>query len=314
MARKKRRYIITLFSAFVLLATTAVYMVVEAHGEEVEVQDWIVYATPNDHELHLKLFLPASAEESDEDVALRPAVVMFHGGGWIAGTRQQMTWYGREFAKQGYVAASISYRMMPRFRFPEPVYDAKAAVRWMRKNAQKYHIDTDRIAALGHSAGGHLSMMLGTTPKNEEFAGKENLGPSSDVQAVISVYGAVDLRPYASPNSWIRVGGIAKQMMDYFVEEIEDKSLDPLKSASPVSYITKDTAPTFFIHGAEDNVVPVEVAIDAYQHLRNENVPTRFLLLPDTGHSFDHFRPVLRTMIFNEMLDFLEEHLGKAPG
>ena len=309
--RRQRRYAWTFLAGIALLSAAALYLSYEARGESVEVLNRVVYATHEDNDLHLTLYLPSTPESATEAIAARPAVLLFHGGGWIAGTRHQLAWYGHELAEQGYVAASVSYRMMPRYRFPEPVHDAKAAVRWMRQHAKDYHIDPDRIAASGHSAGGHLAMMLGTTSGHPFLEGEKNPGESSAVQAVISVYGAVDLTPYADPDSWIRIGGIAKQMIEYFVEELEEKEEDALKSASPVTYIGPDSAPTLFIHGADDNVVPVEAAYKAYYLLRDAGTPARFVLLPDTGHSFDHFRPVLRTMIFNEMLDFLEEHLGK---
>ncbi len=308
------RNVIVFCCTALLMMLIALYFTYEARGDVVEVVNRIVYASPEDNDLHLTLFLPVSnkAQDSSSKDHLRPAVVMFHGGAWIAGTRHQLMWYGRELAKRGYVAASISYRMMPRYRFPEPVHDAKAAVRWMRVHADEYGIDPDRIAATGHSAGGHLAMMLGTTADWEAFEGKENAGVSSQVQAVISMYGAVDLTPYASPESWIRIGGVARQMMDFFVKEMEGKGMEPLVSASPITYIDAQSTPTLFIHGGNDNIVPVEVALNAHYKLRSAGVSSRFLLLPDQGHSFDHFQPVLRTMVFNEMLEFLEEHLGEG--
>lgn len=281
--KKKRRNLIAFCSTAIVILAVALYFAIEARGDTVEVVNRIVYASPEGNDLHLTLFLPVSSKEQESSSKdnLRPAVVMFHGGAWIAGTRHQLVWYGREFAKRGYVAASISYRMMPRYRFPEPVHDAKAAVRWMRAHADEYRIDPDRIAASGHSAGGHLAMMLGTTVDWEPFEGKENAGPSSQVQAVISVYGAVDLTPYASPDSWIRVGGVARQMMDFFVKEMEGKGLEPLVPASPITYIDDQSTPTLFVHGANDNVVPVEVAIDAHYKLRAAGVPSSFLLIPE---------------------------------
>ena len=99
----------------------------------------------------------------------RPTVLLVHGGGFRAGNRQSYLPEAIRLAERGYVAASASYRLAPRNQFPAPVHDVKAAVRFLRANAAKYGIDTERIGAMGGSAGGHLVLFLGLTGGVEEF-------------------------------------------------------------------------------------------------------------------------------------------------
>ena len=101
----------------------------------------------------------------------RPAMLLVHGGGFRRGNRQSYLPMAIRLAERGYVAATASYRLAPRHQFPAAVEDVKAAVRFLRANANKYGIDTDRIGAMGGSAGGHLVLFLGLTPNVAELEG-----------------------------------------------------------------------------------------------------------------------------------------------
>src|SRR5581483_11615346 len=100
-----------------------------------------------------------------------PAVVCIHGGGFRAGSRQGYDGLCLRLAQRGYVAVTASYRLAPQFQFPAAVHDVKAAVRWLRANAKKYHIDPERIGVTGGSAGGHLAQFLGVTGGVSPFEG-----------------------------------------------------------------------------------------------------------------------------------------------
>src|SRR5690349_19183729 len=100
-----------------------------------------------------------------------PAIVCIHGGGFRAGNRESYLPLCIRLAQHGYVAATVSYRLSPRDQFPAPVHDVKAAVRWLRANAERFGIDPERIGVTGGSAGGHLALFLGLTGGNGEFEG-----------------------------------------------------------------------------------------------------------------------------------------------
>lgn len=102
----------------------------------------------------------------------RPAIVHIHGGGWHAGDKGGRNTFElmRTFAKAGYVALSINYRMSGEAKFPAAVEDCKLALRWLRAHAPDYGVDPDRIGVIGPSAGGHLSAMLAVTRPEDGLA------------------------------------------------------------------------------------------------------------------------------------------------
>ncbi len=277
------------------------------HG--VRTQENLCYAKAGTRSQHLTLFLPEGGLERGP----RPCVLLVHGGAWTGGTRYQLRWYGNRLAEEGYVAAAISYRKLPRYGFPACVEDAKAAVRWLRLNADACGIDPDRIAALGNSAGGHIVAMLAATGAKPAFEGTENPGPSSRISAAVSLYGALDLTEYKRPTGWISIGGIAKRMMRRFVAKDYKGGEDPYVVASPLTYFDQDTAPMLLIQGENDNLVPYVVAQRAYEKLEEAGVKSRLISVPERGHAFDFFYPRKRNEIFQEILAFLNETIG-PPG
>ena len=129
-----------------------------------------------------------------------PAVVCIHGGGFRAGSRDGYLPLCIKLAQRGYVAATISYRLSPASQFPAPVHDAKAAVRWLRANANQFGIDPERIGVTGGSAGGHLALFLGLTGGIPEFEGSgPYLNQSSRVSCVVNYYGPTVRQTSRSP-------------------------------------------------------------------------------------------------------------------
>jgi acetyl esterase/lipase len=132
---------------------------------DIVIEENITYGKAGDTELKLDLARP----QGDGPF---PAIVFIHGGGWYQGNPQGYRGQIQEAARRGYVAATISYRLMQFDEskketttatpiFPAQIHDAKAAIRWVRANASKYHINPNRIGVTGGSAGGHLSLLVG---------------------------------------------------------------------------------------------------------------------------------------------------------
>ncbi|MBI3974359.1 MAG: alpha/beta hydrolase [Chloroflexi bacterium] len=117
----------------------------------------VVYGEAGSETLCLDLYVPAGAS------SLRPAVLLFHGGGWRdrGGSRDSEADEALWFAARGIVAATVEYRLAPRHRWPAMLADCQRAVRWLRRHSRAYGIDPQRIAASGLSAGAHLSTLLG---------------------------------------------------------------------------------------------------------------------------------------------------------
>src|SRR5262245_36237577 len=148
----------------------------------------IVYAQPNGgKELKLDVARPAVGKGPF------PTVVLIPGGGWLYKGRKFKVPFQLELASRGYVAVSLDYRGTPQSQFPAQVYDAKAAVRWLRTNAARFNIDTERVAAIGYSAGGNVATLLGLTRPNDGLEGiKEKPATSSAVSLVVSCQGISD--------------------------------------------------------------------------------------------------------------------------
>ena len=122
-----------------------------------------------------------------------PAIVYVTGGGFINANRDNGVQLRNYLAEKGYVVASITYRVAPTARFPEPLEDVKASIRYLRANADKWNIDKDRIGIVGGSAGGYLSAFAGTTSGTRTFDKGENLQESSQVNCAVDLYGLSDL-------------------------------------------------------------------------------------------------------------------------
>ncbi len=140
----------------------------------------------------LDLYLP---EEDPE--AARPLVVWIHGGGWQNGSKDRCPLV--RLVPQGFVVASINYRLSQHAVFPAQIEDCRAAIRWLRANAAKYHIDPARVGVSGASAGGHLVALLGTSAEMKEWDGVGgNADQSSRVQAVVDLFGPADFTNFRS--------------------------------------------------------------------------------------------------------------------
>jgi acetyl esterase/lipase/sugar lactone lactonase YvrE len=235
----------------------------------------VEYTNPDGQ--HLKLDL-ARPKEGDGPF---PAVLCIHGGGFRAGSREGYDNLCIRLAERGYVAATVSYRLAPKYQFPAAVHDVKAAVRWLRANATRYNIDPDRIGVTGGSAGGHLAQFLAVTGGAPEMEGNGgNAGFSSRVACVVNVYGPSDFtKSYgksvdAAEALPLWLGGDLKTARSRHV------------MASPLTWAGPGTAPTLCIHGTDDKYVAHEQAVWLVDKLRASGVEAELLSLQGAGHGF----------------------------
>ncbi len=180
----------------------------------------------------------------------------------------------------GFVAVTVSYRLVPTATFPAQIEDCKAAVRWLRANAEKYHVDPDRIAVAGFSAGAHLACLLGATDKDAGFDAVEgNTDQSSRVRAVISFAGPTDF----TTKDWPPV---VEEMIEALVGKSAIDASEARKRASPVTYVTKDDPPFLIFHGTKDELVPVDQARRFAAKLKEAGVPVELVIEEGEGHGF----------------------------
>ncbi|MEI8021315.1 MAG: alpha/beta hydrolase [Schlesneria sp.] len=238
-------------------------------------EEGIEYTNPDDQHLQLNLARPKSGEGPF------PAVICIHGGGFRAGKRDGYDTLCVKLAERGYVAATISYRLAPKFQFPAAVHDTKAAVRWMRANAKNYKVDPTRIGVTGGSAGGHLAQFLAVTAHVPRFEGTGgNPEQSSSVACVVNVYGPSDFtKSYGKSVD-------AHEVLPLWFGGNLDTKRDLHIQGSPLYWVTPDAAPTLCIHGTEDKYVAHEQAVWLVDKLKASTVEAELLTLEGAGHGF----------------------------
>jgi len=240
----------------------------------------IEYKRIGDSSLKLNIYKPKKLNRS------APCLIFIHGGGWRTGKRSDYLPYLIDFAKQGYVTATISYRLIKKAKFPAAVKDVKCAVKWIRAHAQDYLIDPDKIAVVGGSAGGHLSMMIGYSSDDPEFDGECDFDSvSSQVQAVVNLYGPSDLTTeYA----------LSRYEVADFIEPAYDQQPEMYQKASPINFITNDDPPTLIFQGTLDELVPVRQSDILKKTLEDVGVPSEYHRLKGWPHTMDAAEPVNR--------------------
>jgi len=191
-----------------------------------------------------KLDLAMPKERGD---APRPAIVFIHGGGWTKGDKR-----GKgigavlHYAAKGYVCISVNYRLDVDKK--ACVEDVKCATRWLRAHAEEYNLDPDRIGAAGNSSGGHLALMLAVCPAS---AGLEGDGP------------------YQEYSSMVQAAHCSSTPIMPGFRGLRGKPADPdVQKIQPMTYVSGDVPPLYFIHGTEDTKAPVRFLDDFVKALR----------------------------------------------
>jgi acetyl esterase/lipase len=262
----------------------------------------IEYSNPDDQHLQLNLARPK------EGPGPFPAVICIHGGGFRAGTREGFNGLCLQLAERGYVAVTVSYRLAPKYQFPAAVYDVKAAVRWMRANAEKYQIDPDRIGTTGGSAGGHLAQFLGVTSGVKKFEGDGgNAEYSSSVKCVVNFYGPSDFtKSYDASVD-------AKDVLPLFLGGNLEQERHRHIESSPLYWVTPEAAPTLFVHGTKDAYVAHEQAEWIVERMKAADVEATLMTIEDGDHGFRTSSPDVKQQIEKARFEFFERHLKMAP-
>ena len=242
---------------------------------EIVFETGIEYSNPDNQHLAMNIARPKTAN------GLRPAILCIHGGGFRAGTREGYDGLCKQLAERGYVAATTSYRLAPKYQFPAAIHDVKAAVRFLRANAQAYQIDPDKIGVVGGSAGGHLAQFLGVTGGVAQFEGDGgNPGVSSKVSCVVNFYGPSDFT-----KSYGKSVDAAEVLPLWLGGDLKTELLKH-QLASPLNWVTPDAAPTLLIHGTEDPYVAFEQATWMLARYQQVGVEVELLKLEGAGHGF----------------------------
>lgn len=238
-----------------------------------------------------------------------PAAILIHGGGFDEGSKSTNPRPLFEpLANAGFAWFSINYRMAPEFRFPEANEDVMSAIRWVKANAAKYHVDVSRIALIGESAGGFLVNYAGT----HETA-------DTKVAAVVDFYGPVDygklaelrrdhperfnmasINRHASNGGGIRFFG---------AEKLDPAGLAKLQTVAPISAIHKGMPPFLCIHGTKDDQVVYEQSVAMCEAMRQAGVGCELITIENGGHGMSSWRAPEQQHWKPEMIAWLKKTL-----
>jgi acetyl esterase/lipase len=235
-----------------------------------------------------------------------PVAVYIHGGGWVSGNRTTgflLAETTQELLDRGYLVASLDYRLAPAHKWPAQIQDVKCAIRHLRANASHYGLDPDRIGVWGGSAGGQLVSLLGTAGAGAGF---------DDVGAFQGVSSAVQA---VAPQSAITDFTHTDELRDDYSREFPtwpDPTSPELIGASPVTYVTPDDSPFFFMVGEEDDLVLPAQSQRMDQLLRNAGVESSVLVVKHAGHAYEPIGGPIdpdASEIITRIADFFDSHL-----
>ena len=233
------------------------------------------YGRADGRAMRLNLYLPENGQKP------LPLLIWIHGGAWRTGSKDNPS-PALRFTAEGYAVAHVGYRLSQEAKFPAQIHDCKAAVRWLRANAQKYNLDPNKFAAWGGSAGGHLVALLGTSGGVANLEGSVNdLKDSSRVQAVVDWFGPTDL--LLNPSAQSAPDSPVAQLLGGPVAENREKAAQ----ASPITYVSKDAPPFLIMHGDQDHTVPFRQSELLYTALKKAGVDTTLVPMKGAGHGFN---------------------------
>jgi len=273
----------------------------------------VVYGRKHGMALTMDVFTP----KADANGA---AIVWMVSGGWFSAHEAINPAAIDEYLKRGYTVFAVVHGSQPRFTIPEVVEDVNRAVRFIRYHAADYHIDPDRIGVTGGSAGGHLSLMLGTAgAMGNPFAKDPVDRGSSRVQAVACFFPPTDFFNYGKPGEDALGRGILKDFKAPFefnqfdpeakvYRRVDDEAMRATigRQISPITHVTPDDPPTLIIHGDADQLVPIQQAEIVVDKLKEKGVEAKLVVKPGGGHGWPEIGKDNATLA-----DWFDRHLLK---
>lgn len=260
----------------------------------------IPYATVDGETLALDLYMPAGVDDP-------PLVVYIHGGAWRFGSRDSVSVI--DLVDRGFALASVSFRLTPVAPLPAQVHDIKGAIRFLRAHADDYGYDADRIGITGVSTGGHLAALVGLTNGSEPHEGDigGNLDVSSDVQAIVSYFGASNLTSILAQSTpfGLRVREPALELL--LGGKVEDK-IDLARFGSPVFQVDPQDPPILLLHGDQDPQMPINQSHELHGVAKEQGLTTHLEVVHGAAHGGKAFFDAERTDI---VAAFLTTALGR---
>jgi acetyl esterase/lipase len=212
------------------------------------------------------------------------AVIFMVSGGWVStySPPEQTAERFKDLLDKGFTVIPVRHGSSPKYFIPEIVGDVRRAVRFIRFNSSRWGIDPNRLGVFGGSAGGHLSLVLGTASDSGDPQAKEPFLKESDrVASVVAFFPPVDLRPLARG---VHPAPPADGKPERFPALDFEKEKAP--DFSPIVHVSADDPPTLLIHGDKDDLVPVSNSKIIYDAFKQKNVKTDLIIIEGAGHGF----------------------------
>lgn len=256
----------------------------------------VLFAVVDNHQLRLDLYRPGN----DKTV---PLVVWIHGGAWRRGNRDSVP--VKSLAERGFAVASVDYRLSPVAPHPAQVHDIKAAIRFLRANADRFQIDPHRIAIAGASAGGHLAALVGLSGKVLEGSVGEHDDESAAVGAIVSFYGASNLQTILNQSTPHGLSVRVPALQLLLGGQPNDRP-DIARQASPVAHLDKTDPPMLLLHGDQDPQMPINQAHELHGGYKRTRRPVEFDVVHGAAHGGEAFYTPQR---LDRVAAFLMQHL-----
>jgi acetyl esterase/lipase len=247
-------------------------------------------------------------------------VIWVVSGGWVSDHGWINPGYPKPFLDRGYTVFAVVHGCQPKYTIPEVVGDMKRAVRFIKAHAKEYGVDPEKLGVTGGSAGGHLSLMLGTTGEAGNASARDPVDRESSKVAVVGCFypptdflnygkpgedaiGRGTLHDYSAPFDFHEYDGSKKRFVPV---TDESKIVDLGRSISPINHVSADDAPSLIIHGDADKLVPIQQAEIMVEKLKATGIDAKLVVKPGLAHGWPGMDKDLITIA-----DWFDAHLKK---
>ncbi|MCB0746385.1 MAG: alpha/beta hydrolase [Ignavibacteriae bacterium] len=260
----------------------------------------ITYADYGNRQLKLDIFSTA------DETKLKPGIILIHGGGWHSGNKSLQFPMAMQLASHGFVSAAVEYRFAQEAIFPAAIIDVKNSIKWLKKNAKKFNVDTNKIAVLGCSAGGQIASLVGFSVNEKEFEDFNNYsGYSSKVNAIVNIDGLMDFLGKGSEEFDEIPDDKNPRSAHKWLGASHLENSKVWQKASAINYLNKDSCPILFInssiqrfHAGRDETIEM---------LRKYNIYYEVHTFEKSPHPFWLFQPW-----FDETIKYTADFLNQT--